>query len=162
MKGYSTRFSRSTLLTIHICFILPIEEYSDVVWMNWTSGDKESLENVNRSVIRIAIGAKVGTSHAKLYEESGLEMLSVRKDIKKIMMYQISRNRCECQLCVKDFQIGSERNRYSMRSTGLLSIPKCRTVTYQTSFLPSGINLWNSMNNDLKNLLRPKLTVNKL
>ena len=43
MKGYSAKFARKTLLQIYTCYIRPILEYGDVVWVNLTAGDSEKL-----------------------------------------------------------------------------------------------------------------------
>ena len=152
MKGYCNKFFRKTRLQIYTCYIRPILEYGDVVWINLTMGDSEKLEDINRRAIRQAIGAKLGTSHQFLYQESGLQKLTTwRRNNKIKMMFKIMKNKRDFQRGDKDIPLMSERNRYSVRNTGLLSTSRCKTSTYQNSFLPSAIALWNSLSDDQKN-----------
>ena len=172
LRSFSRRFSRATLLKLYTIYIRPILEYADVVWANMTMGESDKLEEVNRAAMRIATGAKLGTSHRYLYEETGLQKLEERRyNHHIIMMYQVVHNTRKYQLGISDIQNVSDRNRYSVRSTNKLSAIKCRTTAYQNSFLPKGINIWNDANqtikdcNDLESLkllLRDKSKPNKL
>ena len=99
MKGYCNKFSRKTLLQIYTCYIRPILEYGDVVWINLTMGDSEKLEDINRRAIRLAIGAKLGTKSSFLYQESALEKLTTgRRNSQIKMMFKIMNNKRGFQL----------------------------------------------------------------
>ena len=140
LRAYSGKFNRETLLLLYTCYIRPIIEYGDLIWFNLTEQDSERLEDLNRLGIRISIGAKAGTSHSFLYEESGLDTLSSRrKNHQLIMMMNIINNTRLCQLGTADLTPVGCRNRYPVRTSTKLSLIKCRTATYQGSLLPSGI-----------------------
>ena len=98
------------------------------------------------------MGAKMGTSHRFLYEERSLQKLEKRKIAHLVtMMYRVVINAKLGLLGITNLQAVRERNSYNVRSRGNLSLPKCRTVQYQSSFLPTGVNLWNATLDEIKN-----------
>mgnify|MGYP006286749693 CR=1 FL=1 len=68
-------------------FILPHFDYADVIWDNCTEEQANSLENLHLEALRIIVGAIRGTSHQKLYEESGFCPLKERRKRHKIVYY---------------------------------------------------------------------------
>ena len=68
-------------------FILPQLDYADVIWDNCSLILAEELESLHLDAIRTIIGAVRGTSHQKLYTESGFTTLRERHKI--IMYYKI-------------------------------------------------------------------------
>ena len=152
LKSYSNRFSRETLLLLYTVYIRPILEYANVVWCNTTMAENERLEDINRSGLRTAMGAKLGTSHAFLYDETCVDTLARRKFLHQIvMMHRIVNNTRPGQLGLQDLQQVSHRNRYNVRNTGKLSVIMCITAQYQSSFLPTGVNIWNNTSVEMKN-----------
>ena len=59
-------------------FIFPHFDYADVIWDNCTDTPSKMLENPHLEAIRIIMGGIRGTSHRKLYEESGFCTLKER------------------------------------------------------------------------------------
>ena len=65
-------------------FILPHFDHADITWDNCTETRSNMLENLHlEEAIRIIIGGFRGTSHQKLYEESGFCTLKEKKKEKK-------------------------------------------------------------------------------
>ena len=77
LRSYKHRLSRKSLENMYTSFILPHFDYADVVWDNCTKKLAEELENLHLDAIRTIIGAVRGTSHEKLYLESGLIIIFV-------------------------------------------------------------------------------------
>ena len=51
--------------------ILPQSDYADMVWDNCSGTLSNMLENLHLEATIIILGAVTGTSHEKLYKESG-------------------------------------------------------------------------------------------
>ena len=68
-------------------FILPRLDYADVTWDNCSLKLAEELESLHLDAIRTIIGAVRGTSHQKLYTESGFTTLRERRFRHNIIIY---------------------------------------------------------------------------
>ena len=68
-------------------FILPQFDYADIVWDNCSGTLSNMLENLHLEAIRIILGAVRGTSHEKLYKESGFCTLKERRKRHKLLMF---------------------------------------------------------------------------
>ena len=68
-------------------FILPLFDYADIVWDNCTDTQSKMLENLHLEAMRIIIGGIRGTSHQKLYIESGFCTLKERRKRHKLLMF---------------------------------------------------------------------------
>ena len=71
LRSYKHKISRKALETMYTSIILPLFDYADIVWDNCTDTQSKKLENLRLEAIRIIIGGIRGTSHRKLYKESG-------------------------------------------------------------------------------------------
>ena len=90
MKSLQYRLDRETLEVIYMSFIRPIMEYGSEVWDGCAQADKKLLEDLQLAAARIVTGAMKTTPSEKLYEETGWEKLSDRRErSKRIMMYKI-------------------------------------------------------------------------
>ena len=54
------------------------------------------------------------------------------------------------------FKLRSQVHNRQTRSSGALDLPLCRLSTGQRSFAFRGAKLWNSLNDNIKSLKRPK------
>ena len=68
-------------------FILPLFDYAEIVWDNCTDTQSKKLESLHLEAIRIIIGGIRGTSHQKLYTESGFCTLKERRKRHKLLMF---------------------------------------------------------------------------
>ena len=74
LRSFKDRLSRKALETMYRSFILPQLDYGDVIWDNCSLKLAEEMESLHLDAIRTIIGAVYGTSHQKLYTESGLRL----------------------------------------------------------------------------------------
>ena len=88
LKSYKYRLSRRSLETMYKSFILPHLDYADVVWDNCTEFLSNTLECLHLEALRIITGSVKGTSHLKLYEESGFCSLQERRRRHKLLTFK--------------------------------------------------------------------------
>ena len=87
LRSFKYKLCRKALQTMHKSFILPQFDYADIVWDNCSGTLSNMLENLHLEAIRIIIGAVKGTSHEKLYKESGFCTLKERRKSHKLLMF---------------------------------------------------------------------------
>ena len=87
LRSFKYKLCRKALQTMHKSFILPQFDYADIVWDNCSGTLSKMLENLHLEAIRIIIGAVKGTSHEKLYKESGFCTLKERRKSHKLLMF---------------------------------------------------------------------------
>ena len=77
-------------------FILPQFDYADIVWDNCSGTLSNMLENLHLEATRIILGAVRGTSHEKLYKESGfwISIKERRKRHKLLMFHKMINYQC--------------------------------------------------------------------
>ena len=146
LRQYYKKFSKNTLLTIYRSFIRPKLEYSSQILSNLNIGEVERLENIQRNGLRIISGTKVGTSHQPLYKEVNLQLLADRRKISRLLKFwEIQKTTKKCQLNRSMITSVEERNPLARRRLKDYSLIKCRTVQYQSSYLPKVITEWNTL-----------------
>ena len=151
LKSYKYKLSRKSLETMYKSFILPHFDYSDVVWDSCTNALKDELEKLNLDAIRTIIGAVRGTSHHKLYQESGLISLRERRMRHKLMIYfKIVNGLAPSQLIERLPPLVSDHNPYHRRNPLERKVPFCRTELMKNSFFPSATIAWNDLNDSTK------------
>ena len=101
------------------------------------------LENLHLEAIRIITGSVRGTSHQKLYNESGFCTLKERrKRHKLIQFHKMINNTCPDYLSDLLPPLVST----TIHTTDVdLIIPSFRTELYRNSFFPSTTLLWNNL-----------------
>ena len=132
-------------------FILPHFDYSDAVWDNCTNELSEQLEQLNLDAIRTVIGAVRGTSHQKLYEESGFIPLKERRSRHKlIIFYKMVNGLAPKHLTDCLPPLVSISNPYHIRNPLERKIPPCRLEFSKRSFFPSTTVEWNALPDSFK------------
>ena len=95
---------------------------------------------------RVITGATSGTNHDSIYEESGLEKLSERRNKSKLILFFKIRNGDAPQYLQKLVpNTVQERNRYNVRSSTNISLIPARTNYSNSSFFPSVVQQWNNL-----------------
>ena len=127
-------------------FILPQFDYADIVWDNCSGTLSNMLENLRLESIRIILGAVRGTSHEKLYKESGFCTLKERRKRHKLLMFHkmINYQRPE-YLSHLVPPLVSTTNPYHRRRSHERVIPAHKTELYANSSIPSTTQLWNTL-----------------
>ena len=132
-------------------FILPHFDYCDILYDNCTATQSDSLENLHLDGIRTIIGAVRGTSHDKLYKESGFTTLKERRRRHKlIFMHKIIHGQCPNYLSERCPPLVGQLNPYHRRRPLERRVPHSRTELYYNSFFPSATRLYNFLPDDVK------------
>lgn len=163
MRKLKFILDRASLQTIYFSFIRPVLEYADVVWNNCTTQESNELDKIQNEAARIVTGATKLISINNLYQETGWELLSSRRSTHKLVLFYKMVNR-QVPDYLSDLvpnSVGSQ-SRYSLRNERNLQAIACKTSLYANSFLPSTINQWNSLPDDIKhsptlNIFKSKL-----
>ena len=87
LRSFKYKLCQKALDTMYKSFILPQFDYADIVWDNCSGTLSNMLENLHLEAIRIILGAVRGTSHEKLYKESGFFTLKERRKRHKLLMF---------------------------------------------------------------------------
>jgi hypothetical protein len=137
-------FKREILEKIYLTFIRPLLEYSCEVWDNCSQRDKDRLEKLQLEAAHLVTGLTVYSSRESLYQETGWEKISSRRERKKLcLMYNMYHGHAPSYLCDLLPPLVRDVTNYP--------VPRCRLSLYQSSFIPSVINLWDSLDNDTRN-----------
>ena len=87
LKSYKYRLNRKSLETMYKSYVLPHFDYADIIWDNCTQYQSELLEQIQIEALRTIIGTVKGTSHDKLYKETGFIPLKQRRERHKLIIY---------------------------------------------------------------------------
>ena len=87
LRSFKYKFNRKTLEILYKSYILPHLDFSDVVWDNCSAALSNALENIHLDALRTITGAVKGTSHEKLYKESGFISLHERRKRHKLIVF---------------------------------------------------------------------------
>ena len=146
LRCYKYKLSRRALNTMYKSFILPVFDYADIIWDNCTKALSDSLEELQLEAIRTIIGAVRGTSHEKLYKESGICPLQERRKRHKLIFYHKLVNGNAPQYLLDLLPpLVSDQNPYHRRRPLERCIPRCRTEIRSSSFFLSTTRLWNNL-----------------
>ena len=137
---------RIVLEKMYFSYVRPILEYGDVIWDNRTLALVNKLENVQTEAARIVTGGTKLTSVEKLYEETGWETLSKRREHHKLcLFYKIVNREAPEYLCNLLPDVVADRHNHNTRQSSNILDIRTRTNFYSDYFLPSAIKLWNNL-----------------
>lgn len=140
LKSFKYKLSRKSLEILYTSYVLPHFDYADSLWDNVTTNLSDELEKSNLDAIRTIIGAVRGTSHHKLYEESGILPLKERRRRHKLVTYfRNTKGLTPTYLNEYLPPLVAEVNPYHRRNPLERYVPRSRTELYKQSFFPSSI-----------------------
>ena len=144
LKKLKYDVDRKSLELTYLSFIRPQLEYGCHIWDNCSKQDSDMLENVQLDMARIVTGARKGTSHALLYEDTNWQLLKERRHFFKFKNFiKVINGEAPAYLqSLIPGTVGSVRP-ISRNATNFINI-KARTETLKTSFIPSAIRIWNN------------------
>ena len=146
LKSYKYRFTRKTLEILYKSFVLPHFDYGDIIWDNCSETLSTILENLHLEALRTISGSVRGTSHQKLYNETGFTTLKERRNRHKLIQYKkIALGLCPNYLSNLLPPLVSQVNPYHRRNPLVRTVPRSKTETYNRSFFPSTSKLWNDL-----------------
>ena len=102
---------------------------------------------------RIFTGVPVFSSLRSLYLETGLKTLAERRKSKKlILMYKIIKNETPSYLNDLLPSLVNDVSNYNLRNNTNYDLPFCRLCSYETSYFPSTLKLWNDLNTETRSI----------
>jgi len=149
MRSFKFTLDRKSLEVFYFSFIRPILECVDVVWDNLTQSEEDDLEKIQLESARIICGATRLVSINNLYSETGIEPLSIRRRTHRlILFYKMYHGLAPRYLTsLIPNQVGNITS-YNLRNSSNLRNILCRSQLL--SFLPSTINSWNSLTDEVR------------
>ena len=152
MRKLKFVLDRKSLEKIYFCFVRPILEYADIAWDNCTKYQKEELDKIQHEAARIVTGTTKYISIRELNKETNWESLESRRQKHKLVLfYKMIHGITPNYLSSLVPPLVGDLSGYSLRNSGNIAAPFSRTKLYAESFLPSVIQLWNSLPQAVKN-----------
>ena len=147
---------RKSLEQFYFTFIRPKLEYSSIVWDNCTTGDSNLLEDFQLDIARTVTGAKRGTSHTAIYNETGWLKLDERRSLSKLKCFigMVNGTAPDYLCSIVPPKMGEIRPN-SRYSENIIPV-KCRTEFFKNTFVPSTINMYNSLKPSERNVANIK------
>ena len=142
--------SRQALNQIYMSYVLPILEYSSVVWYNCTDQEAETLKKLQREAARIVTGLTRSVSLPNLYEECGWIPLETRRQVQKLTLIFKSVNGLTPSSISLIPPLVRNKTNYPLRNSNNLVIPYNRTEISRKSCIPSSVSLWNSFDPNIR------------
>ncbi|MCG7879870.1 MAG: hypothetical protein N0C90_26630, partial [Candidatus Thiodiazotropha endolucinida] len=133
-------------------YLLPIVEYSCIVWGGCSAHDCSSLQKLQNEAARIVTGLTRSVSLDNLYRECGWVPLAERRRQQKlIFMYRSVNGLVPTYITDLIPPPVREINSYALRNQNDITIPFCRTEISRKSCISSSISAWNSLSIGLRN-----------
>lgn len=146
LRKLKYRFSKETLNKVYCTYIRPLLEYASEVWDGCNQMDANRLEQVQLNAARIVTGLPIFSSINSLYFETGWDTLADRRKCKKLnLMYKMVNNDAPSYLSdLLPNRVGETTN-HNLRNYQNFQIPFSRLCSFDTSFFPSTMRLWNEL-----------------
>jgi hypothetical protein len=145
LKRMKYELDRKSLETTYFSFIRPKLEYASHIWDNCNKRDADLLENFQLDIARTVTGARKGTSHELIYNETGWPKLSERRNANKLKnLIKIANNVTpEYLQHLLPPKIGDKRP--TSRCADNYQLVRAKTETFKKSFIPSAVKFWNDL-----------------
>ena len=128
-------------------------EYASEVWDNCGQINSDRLEKVQLEAAGIVTGLPSFASINSIYIETGWEKLKTRREVRKLVLfYKIVNGQVLDYLIELVPPTVADTNNYNLRNRLNISQPSYRVSTYQQSYFPSTIKLWNILDLNLRQL----------
>ena len=152
IKKLSPYLPRSSLLTIYKMFVRPHLDYGDIIY-DRPDNDlfKKKIESIQYNAALAITGAIRGTSMDKIFSELGLEYLSDRRWMRRLVMFfKIENGMAPRYLC--DIVPNSVNHRHQTRNQSSIRTFAPRTELYANSFYPFTTRAWDTLDPAIRNL----------
>ena len=154
MRKFKFTFTRISLNRIFFSYVIPVLEYSSVVWDGCSLQDSNALDKLQTEAARIVTGLTRSVSLKKLYRECEWISLAERREQQKIIfMFKTMNGFVPPYISDLIPPVIREVTNYPLRNQNNITTPFCRTKILRYSCIPSSISLWNSLDESLRNSL---------
>ena len=151
LRKLKYQLSRVTLDKLYCTYIRPLLEYCSEVWDGCNTADANRLEAVQLNAARIVTGLPIFASLEALYFETGWETLAERRKMRKLcLMYKIVNNESPSYLNDLLPNRVNETSKYNLRNRHDFEIPFSRLCSFESSFLPSTLKIWNELDIEIR------------
>ena len=151
MRKLKYSFSRQALNQIYMSYVLPILEYSSIVWDNCTVYEAEALEKLQNEAARIVTGLTRSVSLANLYSECGwIPLKTRRQEQKQTLIFKAVNGLTPNYISDLIPPLVRNKTNYSLRNNNDFVVPYARTEISRKSCIPSSLSLWNSLDSDIR------------
>ena len=144
--------NRHYLSRIYLIFIRPMLEYACELWDGCSQQDSADLEKLKIEAGRIVTGLSLFASRKSIYSETGWELLSDRRRVRRLsLFYSIHNKSTPDYLCdLMPLPVGSV-SQYNLRNSNNYVLPNCRLEITKESFFPSTTRDWNNLSPEIRN-----------
>ena len=131
-------------------------EYANIVWEGSYDSGILKLENIHLDAMQWVTGATARSNIINVHEEFGGYTVSDHiKCASVTMLFKVVRGKASQYLANIVLDVNGPRN-YILRNNPNLRVSVCRLETYEKSFFPRAISLWNDLTVENAN---PKLVL---
>ena len=152
MRKLKFTLNRIALNQIYMSYVLPILEYSSIIWDGCTAQDSNALEKLQNEAARIVTGLTRSVSLENLYRQCGWKSLFERRNNHKLcFMYKSVNGQVPSYITDIIPPLVRETTNYPLRNQNNITAPFCRTELYRKSCIPYSVSLWNNLDENLRN-----------
>lgn len=151
MRKLKYSFSRHALNQIYMSYVLPILEYSSIVWDNCTAHEAETLEKLQNEAARIVTGLTRSVSLTNLYSECcWIPLKTRRQEQKQTLIFKAVNGLTPNYISDLIPPLVRNTTNYPLRNNNDLVVPYTRTEVSRKSCIPSSVSLWNSLDSNIR------------
>ena len=151
MRKLKYNISRIALNQRYFSYILPVLEYSSIVWDGYSQRDSSTLEKLQHEAARIVTGLTRSVSLENLYRECGWIPLSERRRQQKLtFMYKTFNNLVPVYKTDLIPPLTGDVSNYPLRNSNNIVILFTRTEISHRSCIPSSVTLRNSLDQNVR------------
>ena len=153
MRKSKYSISRNALNQMYMSYLLTVVVYASVVWDGCSEQDSQTLLNIQNEAAQIVTGLTRSVPLENLYKECRWAILLQRRQQHELsFMYNVNSGMVPSYIQDLIPPLVSEIFDYPLRNNGNISVPLIRASISQKSCIPSAIRIWNSLDDNLKNI----------
>ena len=165
MRKLKYNLSRMALNQIYFLYVIPVLEYSSLVWDGCSQHDSSTLEKLQHEAARIVTGLERSVSLENLYRECGWSPLSERRRQQKLtFMNKTFDNLVPIYITELIPPLTGDVSTciYPLRNSNNIAIPFARSEILYRSCITSSVTLWNSLDQIVRTIDSPKCFKNHI
>ena len=153
MRKLKYNLRRMALNQLYFSYVLPVLEYSSLVWDGCSQHDYSTLENLQHEAAKIVTGFTRSVSLENLYRECGWIPLSERRRQQKLkFIYKTFNNLVPIYITELIPPLTGDVSNYPLRNSNNIAIPFTRTEISHRFCISSSIALWNSLDQNVRTI----------